>query len=248
MMADWDPSSVGGVQFDPASVGGVPVQPPSFTGPSTSQSAAMQTSGTEAAHRFQSIADEGAQAKEQDAILANMQNDLVRFTSGPGAHTTNDLQKIVQSWTPNFAKFLGIDPSKIGAQESFDKLANQLVSSANPGSDARQGVLQGATPSSVQSPEGVDFILRQLRGMNDYRLARANLAAGSAEAQRGDYPSWQKNVGNTLSPQVFQFNRLTPSQKADFLNGIPEGERASFKKQFLTTKAAGFHGVDYGGQ
>lgn len=221
-----------------------PAPAPSFTGPSPGTVAAGVTTGTQSAEKFQNVAAEGTAAKEQDAVLANMQNDLQNFASGPGAHNYNELQKVIQGWIPGANNAF---KTKIAAQESFDKLANQLVTTASPGSDARQAVIQGATPNSAQSPEGVDFILRQLRGMTDYKLARANLAAGAPN--KGDYAGWQSTAGNSLNPAVFQFARLTPEQKATYLNGIPAGsQRESFKQQYLAAQRAGFYGVNNGGQ
>lgn len=226
------------------------VQPPAgsplgatvMQGPQTQ--AAQQATGAQSAERFQNVATEGTLAKEQDAVLANMQNDLKNFTSGPGAKTVNELEKIVQGWVPGVNSAF---KTKIAAQESFDKLANQLVTTAAPGSDARQAVLQGATPNSAQSPEGVDFILRQLRGMADYKQARANVAAAPG-VNRGDYAGWQATSANQLNPQVFQFARLTPEQQKTFFTSIPEKERASFKRQYLQARQAGFYGIDNGGQ
>ena len=221
----------------PGSPPGAVVQPGAAT------TANLATQGTQSAQKFQTIADEGSAAKEQGAVLDNMQNDLQQFTSGPGAHTEAQLEKLVQGWIPGAN---GAFKTKIAAQESFDKLANQLVVMTGPDSDARQAVIQGATPNSAQSPEGVDFILRQLRGMVDYKQARANLAAGAGTSP---YPAWQAAVGNQLNPQVFQFARLTPEQQATFFNGIPDtNQRASFKRQYLAAKAAGFYGVDNGSQ
>jgi hypothetical protein len=216
---------------------------PSLSGPGTTQSNSMAQQGAQSAQRFQAVADEGAQAKEQDAVLANMQNDLQNFTSGPGAHNLAQLEKLAQGWIPGLN---GAFKTKIAAQESFDKLANQLVTNAAPGSDARQAVIQGATPNSAQSPEGVDFILRQLRGMTDYRLARAKLAATAPEAAQGNYPGFQAGTAGKLNPQVFQFARLTPEQQQTFLKGIPAGERNAFKAQFVDAWRHGFYGVSNG--
>ncbi len=223
-----------------------PREPPGFSGPGTIAQNSMAQTGQLAAQRFQAIADDAAAAREQDAILANMQNDLKQFASGPGAHDVNQLKKIVNGYIPLFNVYA---THPIAAQESFDKLANQLVSSARPGSDAQQGVLQGATPSSSNSPEGLDFIIRQLRGMNDYRLARANLAANAPEGQQGDFAGFQKRVGPMLNPQVFQWARLEPDQRKTYFNAIPEGsQQESFKRQWIDTKKAKFFGIDNGSQ
>jgi len=194
---------------------------------------------------FSNVAGEGQRAQEQNAVLSNMRNDLENFKAGPGAHTVNDLQKVIQGWVPGLNDAY---KTKIAAQESFDKLANQLVTTAEPGSDARQAVLQGANPNSAQSPEGVDFILRQLQGVNDYKQARANLAPAPGRPERNDYPGWQAQTGATLDPRVFQFARLSPDQQRTYFQSIPKNEKDAFKLNYLHARQNGFYGVSNGAQ
>lgn len=214
------------------------------TGLGPAVAAQKTNTGGQSATAFSNVSQEAQHAQEQNALLSNMQNDLKNFTSGPGSHTSNDLEKVIQGWVPGLSNTY---KTKIAAQESFDKLSNQLVTTAEPGSDARQGVLQGANPSSVQSPEGVDFIIRQLQGVNDYKTARANLAA-SPGVDRSDYPTWQSKTGGALDPRVFQFARLNGEQKRIYYAGLPPGERAAFKQKYLAAQGAGFYGVNNGAQ
>lgn len=241
---------VGAVQ-QPAGAAQPDGMPPSFAGPSTEQQSSMAAQGPANLTRFNAIADAGTQARMQDTVLSNMQNDLQNFTPGPGAEWTEYAKKLLQQYTPGFIQnWFTDDPNglyakSIASQESFDKLANQLVTTAAPGSDARQAVIQGATPNSGQSPSGVDFILRQLRGVADYNIARANIAA-PLNAAGANYAQFQAGPGGQLDPQVFQFARLTPAQQQTFLNGIPAGERAAFKQQFVDAWKNGFYGVQNG--
>jgi hypothetical protein len=251
-MPDFDPVANGLTPYSPGSAGVQPGStPPSFSGPSAEQQSSMQAQGPANLQRFNAIADAGTQARMQDTVLSNMQNDLQNFTPGPGADWSEYGKKLIQRYTPGFIQsFATGDPNgffakSIAAQESFDKLANQLVTTAAPGSDARQAVIQGATPNSGQSPAGVDFILRQLRGVADYNIARANLAA-PLNAAGANYAAFQAGPGGQLDPQVFQFARLTPAQQQTFLNGIPAGEQAAFKKEFVDAWKHGFYGVNNG--
>lgn len=239
------PQAPGGVP--PSLVGphaptALPGQVPTSIGPASE--AQKTATGGQSATAFTNVSQEAQHAQEQNALLSNMQNDLKNFVSGPGAHTVNDLEKMVQGWTGGLGDAY---KTKIAAQESFDKISNQLVTTAEPGSDARQGVIQGANPSSAQSPEGIDFIIRQLQGVNDYKTARANLAA-SPGVDRSDYPTWQSKTGSALDPRVFQFARLTPEQKRTYYEGLPPGERAAFKQKYLAAQGAGFYGVNNGAQ
>ncbi len=263
-MAAFDPVAAGGVPFNPAAQGGVPtgaggfapVTPnpatpgvasfPSFVGPSAASAAAMTAAGAHSAGQFAQVATDATTASEQAAILSNMQNDLAQFTTGSQAERTLGWKKFIQSWAPSIASSFGIDPAKVASQESFSKLANQLVAAAQPGSDARQGVILGATPNADYSPQGVDFIMRQLQGMNDYKTARGNLAAAAPERAQGDYPKFQSRASSVLNPQAFQFARMAPDQQASFYNAIPAGQRPAFQTQFNDTWKNGFYGVNNG--
>lgn len=222
------------------------VQPPSFSGPSAAASSAMSAAGTHSAGQFAQVATDATTAREQAAILGNMQNDLAQFTTGSQAERTLGWKKFIQSWSPSIGAAFRIDPAEVAAQESFSKLAKQLVAAAQPGSDARQGVILGATPNADYSPQGVDFIMRQIQGMNDYKIARGNLAAGAPERGNGDYSTFQSRASSALDPQAFQFARMTPDQQRTFYNAIPAGQRPAFQRQFDDTWKNGFYGVTNG--
>ena len=188
------------------------------TGLGPAQTAALTTGGTQSAGAFQNISEQGVQAKSQAAILDNMLGDTTQFTTGPGAEGIKDFKAVVQRFAPTVAGAFGIQPDSLAANESFDKLANQLANAQGAGSDARLAVNQGANPSSSRTPAGVDLIIRQLRGNSDYLQARSQLAA--AYPDQSDRPGFEASVASNLDPRVFQYNRLTAPQKATFFNAM----------------------------
>lgn len=217
------------------------------TGLGPAQSAALQTTGTQAAQGFQAISDEGVKARGQNALLANMQNDLANFTSGTGADKTLAWARFGESYNVPIMRVFGITPSKIAAQESFDKMANQLADAQGAGSDARLQVNQGANPSSGLSPEGADFIIRQLRGNADYLQARQQLAAQYPD--KTDLQGFNAKTTAGLDPRVFQFNRLTPQQKTNYFYGITDTrERQQFMQHYYTAQKAGLLALPDAGQ
>ena len=204
----------------PSSTPAQPIAPGIVTGLGPAQTAAQTTAGTASAQAFQDISRQGVEAKAQGAILDNMLGDAAQFTTGPGAEGIKDFKAVVQRFAPVVAGAFGIQPDSLAANESFDKLANQLANAQGAGSDARLAVNQGANPSSSRTPAGVDLIIRQLRGNTDYLTARARLAA--AYPNQSDRPGFEASVASSLDPRVFQYNRLTPGQKTTFFNAMAD--------------------------
>lgn len=193
---------------------------------SPAQQAEQQKTGEQASQRFQAISDQGRQAIGQDALLATMQAEGSQYTTGVGADTLKAIKGTLMR--AGLDKVFGVDPASLAAQESVDKIANQLADAQGAGSDARLYVQQGANPSSHNSPAGFDLILRQLRGNTDYLRARQQLAQRYPD--QTDVKGFEANVGARLNPRVFQYERLTPDQKADYFTHLTD--REAFKRDY----------------
>ncbi len=212
-----------------ASLPAAPATPtPVAGGLGPAQNSALAATGTQSASAFQSIADQGAKARAQDAILANMQADAAQFVTGPGAEGIKQFKSIMVRLGDSIGRDFGIDKEALAANVSFDKLANQIADAQGAGSDARLAVNQAANPSSHLTPSGVDLVLRQLRGNADYIVARANAAAKYPD--KADREGFEAKVGANLDPRVFQFQRMTPAQRAAYYKGLTDKD--AFKKAY----------------
>lgn len=209
------------------------------TGPGPAATAALTTTGTDSAHAFQSIADQGVQARGQSAILGNMLADAQNFTTGPQA-LNNFKAWLVRNGAAVGTAF-GLDPKSVAANEGFDKLANQIADAQGAGSDARLAVIQHANPGSQLSPQGVDGIIRQLQGNADYLQARAKLAA--AYPDKADRPGFEANVGANLDPRAFQIMRMNPQQQADYIKSLSPKDREAVLASGKWAEAHGLFGV-----
>lgn len=197
-------------------------------GQSPSQSAEMQTRGADSAHAFQQYSASGNQAQGQGATLGNMLADTNQFTTGPQG-VNNFKAWLVRNGAAIGTTF-GIDQNKVSANESFDKLANQIADAQGAGSDARLTVTQHANPSSQLSPTGVDSIIRQLQGNADWTQARANLAAKwPHQDDRAGFDSYYRDK---LDPRAFQFSRMTPQQKVDYAKNLSDTDRNKLKSSY----------------
>lgn len=217
------------------------------TGVGPEEERRLAATGEAAGRGFQAISDEGVKARAQDALLGNMMTDLTMFTSGSQADRTLGFKRFLSSWGAPVGQTFGVNEKTVAAQESFDKLANQLADAQGAGSDARLHVNQGANPSSGLSPGGADFILRQLRGNADYLRARQQFA--DQWGDKSDLQGFNATVTRNLDPRVFQYERLTPEQKSDYFKGIKDAkEREAFKRSHAWATTNGLIGGANAGQ
>lgn len=213
------------------------------TGQGPAQAAAQAATGADSAHAFQSITQQGVQARGQSAILGNMLGDAQNFTTGPQG--LNNFKATLQRWAPSVASTFGIDSKSVAANEGFDKLANQIADAQGAGSDARLSVIQHANPGSQLSPAGVDGIIRSLQGNADYLQARSNLAAGYPD--KSDSAGFESKIGSNLDPRAFQFARMTPQQKADYAKSLSAPDLAKLKSSYNWSAQNGLIGGANGG-
>lgn len=192
------------------------------TGLGPAQQAALGQTGTTSADAFQQIASEGVKARQQDAILGNMQADVAAFVPGPGQNRIKNFQIGLQKYLPGVASAFGVDPASVGKNESFDKLAAQIADAQGAGSDARLAVNLKANPSSANSKEGISLILNQLRGNAAYLQARATLA--SQWPNPADRAGFEAQIGANVDPRAFQYAKMTGPQKADFMKATSDPE------------------------
>lgn len=210
-----------------AQPGPAPSMDGTVVGQGPSAVAAQTKSGGDAAAAMQGYQDQGGGAsKQRAAVLDNMLGDTNAFTTGPGASQIAKLREI------GGRLGLPVDTTATTAAESFNKLAAQLASAQQgaSGSDARLSVAQSANPHADLSPDGVKTILSQLRGNEDYLQARAKMA--------GQYPNQADRSGfdssvAKLDPRAFQYDRMNPAQKADFLKNMPD--KGEFKLNYQAT-------------
>lgn len=228
-----------------APAGGVPAPAGSavtgnvVTGLGPAATAAAGATGTGSAAAFQEIANLASGAPDRRAGLQNMLADTGQFVTGPGQDKIKTGQAILQRLSPSVAAFFGITPESIAANESFDKIAARIASQQGAGSDARLGVAQAANPSSKLTPAGVDLILKQLIGNEDYIQARAKLAA--AYPNQTDRAGFEAKVGANLDPRVFQFSRMSGEQRRTFFDSLKD--KAAFKKAYGWAESNGLLGT-----
>lgn len=209
----------------PPGLRGPNAPPPGVTtglGPNA-QAAAGET-GAQSAKDFQTISQQTQQAKGTNALLSNLESDASIYNAGqPGL---NAMKSALVRYDPTGLLF---DHAAIAAQESAGKIMAQLAQATNPGSDARQEVSIHANPNGDMSPQGMKLVIHQLQGNNDYNQAFGSVAAGYPDT--GDVRGLRQQL-QPLNPQVFQYQRLEPAERALWYNGLPPAQRQQFQKDY----------------
>jgi hypothetical protein len=198
-------------QAAPAPAGGlraVVTSPPPGTG----------EQAVESNKRFNDISDQSVAARSRGAVLDNMLADTSQFTSGPGTDVIARVRALANRLNIN------VNTEGLSAVESFKKLTAAL--NADQGSDARLAVKEASNPHGDMSPGGLDLMLRQLRGNEDYAQARGKLAA--AHPDKTNIAGFEDKTGSQLDPRTFQYDRMTGPQKETYFKSLPD--KAKFVK------------------
>jgi len=208
-----------------------PPAAPVVTGLSPAQQAQQAAQGATANTDFRQEAQNSVQAQSQNAVLGNMLADTSQFVTGPGIEGTKKFKQIMTAWSPKIAGAIGVSPDSVAANESFDKLVNQIVTSQQGAqTDARMAVTEAATPHSGLTPGGVDMIIRQLQGNSDYLAARARLA--NAYPDKTNFAAFQQSIKDDLDPRAFQYQRMTIPQRRTYFESLDAGAKAKLKEAY----------------
>jgi hypothetical protein len=144
-----------------------------------------------------------------------MLSDTTQFSTGPGENIKRQIRAVADRLN------IPINTESLSAQESFQKLAAAL--NTNQGSDARLAISEASNPHADLSPAGIDLMLRQLRGNEDYTQARAALAAKWGD--KANSQNFESDVGSKLDPRAFQFARMRPAQRQTWVKTLDPADR-----------------------
>lgn len=179
---------------------------------------------------FSSYIDAGRTARERSSVLGNLLTEAQGFSSGAGSDTIKKIGSLLISRFPDFAKVAGVDANSIGSREGFDKMVAQIQQAQGAGSDARLAVNQAGFPTSQISPAGLQLMLRQLQGNEDYTQARAKLAR--EEPNKGDISSFEGKA-SILDPRAFQYQRMTIPQRNDYMSNLKKSGDTNAMKSIM---------------
>ena len=172
---------------------------------------------------FRDVSARGVASRDRSAQLGNMLGDAAQFTTGPLAG--------IQSKLRNAGIAIGIPGINVegqSAQESFNKLASAIALAQGSASDAKLNVATSANPHQELSPAGVQLIVKQLQGNEDYIQARAKLAANYNGTQR----KFESEVASNLDPRAFQFARMEPAERQTWYKNLKKADQEAVQKSY----------------
>jgi hypothetical protein len=178
----------------------------------------------QAAEGFKTISDQAVASRPRSAILGNMLGDTSAFATGPLATRIEAVRAIANRFG------IPVSTEGLSAAESFNKLAAQLANNQGAGTDARLNVNVAANPHAELSPAGVDLMIRQLQGNEDYLQARAKLAASYGD--QTNIKQFEQEVGSKVDPRAFQFGRMTTPQRQAYYKGLSDADKAAVRSSY----------------
>jgi len=157
--------------------------------------------------------------------------------SGPGSEKKFNLLGMMNT--------AGIPVMKddVNGYQSMQKyLANSLNTAAQgtgaSGSDARfESFLHGQPNAENMSPEALKGAIRYVLSQHDAAIARAQVlpqAYGVAKQQNSPNAALnaQQAWANTYNPKVFEFSRMTPTERQQFKSNMSPEQQQKFGQQY----------------
>jgi len=199
----------------------------------------------------QASAEQGiALQKQADGVpvrkgmLANLEDDLDKFTSGPKA----DWSMVAKSFANRniLPQGMQFDPQSIASQEAFNKQATQLAQQqfaalGGTGTDSQLSSSYKANPNEALSKLGNKQIIQLLKG-NEDALAAKNAAWQEWQRKNGpsDYAGFQQKFNKTYNPRVYQAQYMTPDQIKDMRKNMSPADQAQFLRDYKTLRDNGY--------
>jgi hypothetical protein len=178
------------------------------------------------------------------AMFAQLENDLDKFTAGPGA----DWQNVAKAWAnrnvlPNGMQF---DPKSIASQEAFNKQATmvaqqQFQSLGGTGTNDQLGSAMKTSPNAALSDMGNRGIIQLLKGNEDAISAKnAAWQQWKGKFGAGSYDQFTTTFNKAYNPLVFQAQYMNPDEIKSLRGKLSEKDKKAFEQSYVIAKQNGW--------
>jgi hypothetical protein len=183
-----------------------------------------QAQGSEEQKTRQANIDAGAAAQTQQATLRVMQNDAQNFYTGPFADHVQQAKELIRLLPGGDAV-----TDQVASFESFNKNMGQLTRQAVRDTSPRAAVqefklISAALPNPETSPAGLQRVLNEFQGLNDYKIAKSQAQQMWEQRQgssgQGDVTGFETNWQGNVSPYAFIVARMNPSDRQMLFNQV----------------------------
>jgi hypothetical protein len=235
------PQQMGGVPQPVMGPGGQPAL--LKLGPATTEE--LKGRGEKATVEREKIITDAESARAQDAILTNMDANADKFWSGKFSDFAGDAKAYLRIINPAYN-------DSVASREQFVKDAGNLTRQATHDVSPRAAYqevqfIQSTLPNPEMSPLGIHRVIGELRGLNDYKAAKAQ-ALNSWMGQHsnsalGFEDAWQSQP--PVTPYTFVIARMGQPERQQLFakwNQTPEGraELQRIRGQMTAASQAGW--------
>jgi len=160
------------------------------------------------------LADAASSGKLQNNTLDEMQTAAEGFRMGWGAQSVQDAKSILQG----LSQMVGVQPpdmtNSVGSYQDFLKLAGNISRQASHETSSRVGVqemtlINKSLPSPEMSPDGFRLVASQIKGQNDFSIAKQQAAGQWAASHGNSLAGFETDWNKNTSPAAFVFTRMS---------------------------------------
>lgn len=215
-------------------------------GVSPSYSAAASSEGAQSGASANALTVANDTSTTRKGMLGNLEEDLTKFTSGPGA----DWTKVAKSWVNrNVPKPKGweFDPASIAGQEQFVKQAAQLSQAqfqalGGSGSNAQFNASYEVNPNDTLSQLGNKGIIRLLKGNEDAIQAKAKAWRKWRRDGNGPdtYADFSDQFNSNFDPRVFQFKYIPEKDRQEYVDRMDPADKLKFLTDMTHARKQGW--------
>ena len=238
-------------QTPPGGVGG-PVAPagPAASLPPGFEAAAVGIGGQSAASA-NSLTQANDTSMVRKGMLGNLEDDMRKFTTGPGA----DWTKLAKSWinrnvpVPKSWQDAGgvLDVKSIASQEQFNKQSamlaqQQFAAIGGSGTDAKFNSAFTTNPNEALSQLGNTGIIRLLKGNEDAIQVKNKEWQAWLKSGKGPntYPAFSADFNDKFDPRVFQFKYIAPADRQAYVDNMDPVEKLRFLHDLTYARKKGW--------
>lgn len=201
-----------------------------------------KAAGEQAGKNNDAFQTEAELAKDQNAQIDAIRNAAATVVPGKFANLQGEWLNLMNS----VGMIDKADLQKLGSYQEGTKIAIQLQAAATRVLGAREAAqiftwMGKSMPNLTMSPTGLEKVSSFMRGMNDYKIARAQMAqtrfnqtdAVGVNNMRNDFIS-------KSNPMFFIMADSSPADRAEYLKNMGATKAKQFLMSWQTAERAGF--------
>lgn len=204
----------------PTQGGALPPGMEGVAGLGPGQEEALKTRAEEVQKQRQDTINDAAAAQTNQTVLNEMESDAQNFTTGPFAVHKYAAEKYLRMLNPAFNQ-------PVASYEDFIKELGIITRTTVRQVSSRAAVqefslIQQSLPNPEMSPLGLQQVTGELKGLNDYSIAKLVAQNQWEETHEGNLDNFEATFEQNISPYPFLVNRLPPQIKQNLFQHLAQ--------------------------